>query len=69
MPKFYRWLSERYPLVNQAIDESTLLPEVDNLYIGASPGGAAPRRVARRSRVTPPLPPSPRALGPQTLKG
>jgi 5'-3' exonuclease len=33
VPKFYRWLSERYPLVNQAIDESTLLPEFDNLYL------------------------------------
>ena len=32
VPKFYRWLSERYPLINQAIDESTLLPEIDNLY-------------------------------------
>jgi hypothetical protein len=29
----YRWLSERYPLVNQAVDESSLLPEVDNLYL------------------------------------
>ena len=34
VPKFYRYLSERYPLINQAIDESTLLPEIDNLYIG-----------------------------------
>ena len=33
VPKFYRWLSERYPLINQAIDESTLIPEVDNLYL------------------------------------
>lgn len=33
VPKFYRWLSERYPLINQAIDETTLLPEYDNLYL------------------------------------
>ena len=33
VPKFYRWLSERYPLINQAIDESTLLHECDNLYL------------------------------------
>ncbi len=33
VPKFYRWLSERYPLVNQAVDEGSLLPEVDNLYL------------------------------------
>ena len=33
VPKFYRWLSERYPLINQAVDESSLLPEVDNLYL------------------------------------
>lgn len=33
VPKFYRWLSERYPLINQAIDESTLLPGCDNLYL------------------------------------
>ena len=33
VPKFYRYVSERYPLVNQAVDESSLLPEVDNLYL------------------------------------
>jgi 5'-3' exonuclease len=33
VPKFYRWLSERYPLVNQAIDDATLLPIFDNLYL------------------------------------
>jgi hypothetical protein len=32
IPKFYRWLSERYPLVNQPIAE-TNVPEVDNLYL------------------------------------
>ena len=32
IPKFYRWLSERYPLVNQAIGSGSL-PEFDNLYL------------------------------------
>ena len=32
IPKFYRWLSERYPLVNQPIAE-TNVPVVDNLYL------------------------------------
>jgi 5'-3' exoribonuclease 1 len=33
VPKFYRWLSERYPCVNQIISDLTLLPEFDNLYL------------------------------------
>jgi len=33
VPKFYRWISERYPLINQAIDDATLLPVFDNLYL------------------------------------
>ena len=33
VPKFYRWLSERYPQINQIISDSTLLPEFDNLYL------------------------------------
>ena len=33
VPKFYRSVSERYPLINQAVDESSLLPEFDNLYL------------------------------------
>jgi 5'-3' exonuclease len=27
IPKFYRWLSERMPLMNQAISDLSLLPE------------------------------------------
>ena len=30
IPKFYRWLSERYPLIGQSISN---IPEIDNLYL------------------------------------
>lgn len=30
IPKFYRWLSERYPLIGQSI---ATIPELDNLYL------------------------------------
>lgn len=33
IPKFYRWLSERYPLLNQRITATESPPEVDNLYL------------------------------------
>jgi 5'-3' exoribonuclease 1 len=33
VPKFYRWISERYPLINQILSDSTLLPEIDNFYL------------------------------------
>ena len=33
VPKFYRWLSERYPLINQLISSTTMLPEIDNFYL------------------------------------
>ena len=32
IPKFYRWLSERYPLLNQPTDVGET-PVVDNLYL------------------------------------
>jgi 5'-3' exoribonuclease 1 len=32
VPKFYRWLSERYPMLNQSCDAGTL-PIIDNLYL------------------------------------
>lgn len=33
VPKFYRWLSEHYPLINQLISDGRMLPEFDNLYL------------------------------------
>ena len=33
VPKFYRWLSERYPLINQMISNNSQLPEIDNFYL------------------------------------
>lgn len=33
VPKFYRWISERFPQINQLLSDSTLLPEFDNLYL------------------------------------
>mmetsp|Transcript_39060 Transcript_39060/g.87348 ORF Transcript_39060/g.87348 Transcript_39060/m.87348 type:complete len:1924 (+) Transcript_39060:98-5869(+) len=33
VPKFYRWLSERYPKINQIISDLMLMPEFDNLYL------------------------------------
>ena len=33
VPKFYRWLSERYPKINQIISDLMLIPEFDNLYL------------------------------------
>jgi hypothetical protein len=32
LPKFYRWLSERYPLINQP-GGATVVPIIDNLYL------------------------------------
>ena len=33
VPKFYRWLSERYPMMNQIISVGDPCPEVDNFYM------------------------------------
>jgi 5'-3' exoribonuclease 1 len=33
VPKFYRWISERYPNINQLIENASKLPEFDNLYL------------------------------------
>ena len=31
--QFYRWISERYPKINQIVTDSALLPEFDHLYL------------------------------------
>lgn len=33
VPKFYRWLSERYPQINMLLSDQSLLPEIDNMYL------------------------------------
>jgi 5'-3' exoribonuclease 1 len=33
IPRFYRYMSERYPLLNQPISDVSLLPEFDALYL------------------------------------
>jgi 5'-3' exoribonuclease 1 len=33
VPKFFRWLSERYPLINQTVDLINVGPIIDNLYL------------------------------------
>lgn len=33
VPKFYRWISERYPKINDIVSDSALLPEFDHLYL------------------------------------
>ena len=36
VPNLYRWLSERFPLINRPVDESLPMPEVDNFYLDAN---------------------------------
>ena len=36
VPNLYRWLSERYPLINRPVDETLPMPEVDNFYLDAN---------------------------------
>lgn len=31
--QFYRWISERYPKINQVVTDNALLPEFDHLYL------------------------------------
>jgi len=33
VPKFYRWISERYTKINEIVSDSALLPEFDHLYL------------------------------------
>jgi 5'-3' exoribonuclease 1 len=33
VPKFFRWLSERYPKINQLLSEDTARPDIDHFYI------------------------------------
>lgn len=32
VPKFFRWISERYPRINQPLDEDVRVPDIDHLY-------------------------------------
>ena len=33
IPKFFRWISERYPLALQPVSDGTIIPEFENLYL------------------------------------
>jgi 5'-3' exonuclease len=33
LAQFYRWISERYPKINQIVSDNALLPEFDHLYL------------------------------------
>jgi 5'-3' exoribonuclease 1 len=33
VPKFFRWISERYPRINQPLyDDNVMVPDIDHLY-------------------------------------
>jgi hypothetical protein len=78
VPNLYRWLSERYPLINRAVDETMPMPEVDNFYLDAngilhkSTHGDAGVQGAREPVPSPESPPrpshhSPRPFAPLSL--
>lgn len=61
VPKFYRWLSERYPLINQPLADNTLMPEFGACFSCA--GMARPEKTAAGPRIVPArLPPGSAAL-------
>jgi hypothetical protein len=54
VPKFFRWLSERYPAISQLIAENRI-PEFDCLYVRAPPTIAEALPASRfRSLLTEP---------------
>ena len=63
VPNLYRWLSERYPLINRPVDETMPMPEVDNFYLDANGilhksthGDAGARTTSRHSNPIDPAP-------------
>jgi hypothetical protein len=38
IPKFYRWLSERYPLINQVVNEGVTKPEFGTFFYSGFSG-------------------------------
>jgi 5'-3' exonuclease len=52
VPKFFRWLSERYPAISQLIAENRI-PEFDNLYVGTHAGAVAQSVAMRKVNPRP----------------
>jgi len=50
VPKFYRWLSERYPMLNQQVNAAGV-PDIDNLVRAASSFRPLPPRHRRLNFV------------------